>query len=279
MCPVFYERKWLSSVDFQLVMEAAIRELVPASVLRSMEAATLDETIWESHDIAFEEQRFLPSMWEIVRPLVDGPKIKKKVYKAVELGRSQALTGSDEGSGLMRADAFLRAWVTACLTQLAEDAGGDPEGLIERSKLLEIFFSLLCVPDKNGFSSALPSRWSIEAGIPENGWMPVLESVVDEVWATFKQPEVEEEAGKKGKGWKGGGGSKGWKGGGSSYGAVKGAFVRPVKGKGWKGGGKGESFEEPETSWAEEAAPPAAASWAPRPASAFVRRTGPYGQA
>eukprot|EP00930_Biecheleria_cincta_P041910 TRINITY_DN2880_c0_g2_i1.p1 TRINITY_DN2880_c0_g2~~TRINITY_DN2880_c0_g2_i1.p1 ORF type:complete len:665 (-),score=158.37 TRINITY_DN2880_c0_g2_i1:44-1894(-) len=270
VCPVFYERKWLSNVDFQLVMDAAIKELVPASLLRSMDAAKLEETIWESHDIAFEEQRFLPSMWEIVRPLVDGPKIKKKVYKAVELGRYQALTGSDEGAGLMRADAFLRAWATACLAQMAEDSGGDPEALIERSKVLEIFFSLMCVPDKNGFSAALPSRWTIEAGIPENGWMPVLESVLEDVYATFKVEAEFEEAGKNGKGFKkGGGGKGGW--GGSSYGAAKGSFIRPAKGKGW--GGKDDFSAEPFD------AAPASAGWAPRPASAFVRRTGPYGQA
>lgn len=272
VCPVYYERKWLSSVDFQLVMEASIKELVPASVLRGMDAAKLDETIWEAHDIAFEEQRFLPSMWEIVRPLVDGPKIKKKVYKAVELGRYQALTGSDEGSGMMRADAFLRAWATACLTQLAEDAGGDPEALIERAKVLEIFNCLLSVPDKNGVSSALPSRWSIEAGIPDGGWMTLLESVLEDVYASFKGPEIEEEVGKKGKGgWSKGGWSKGGAAA-PSYGAAKGSYVRPVKG--WKGG-KGDSYSEPAS--AAPAAP--VAGYAPPARSAFVRRTGPYGQA
>eukprot|EP00930_Biecheleria_cincta_P041909 TRINITY_DN2880_c0_g1_i1.p1 TRINITY_DN2880_c0_g1~~TRINITY_DN2880_c0_g1_i1.p1 ORF type:complete len:571 (-),score=132.11 TRINITY_DN2880_c0_g1_i1:66-1679(-) len=242
VCPVYYDRKWLSNVHFQLVMESAIKELVPASVLQG--APTFGAIIYESHDFAFEEQRFLPTMWEIVRPLVDGPKKKKKVYNAMELGRSQALSSSDEGSGIARAQNFLRNWISACLKQLGEDAGGEPEALVDRAKLLEIFCSLLAVPDKYGLSSALPSAWSNEAGIPDGGWMTLLEPLVQDAYATFQRPE--RQAGAKG----------GW---GSSYGAIKGGFMALAKA--WKGGKGDSSFELP--------------GWAP-PAAAFFRHGGPY---
>lgn len=265
VCGFYYERKWLSNAHFQFAIDSAIKELVPASVLRGVgvgvEAPTLDALIYESHDIAFEEQRFLPSMWEIVRPLVNGPKVKKKVYKAMEQGRYHALTGSvHEGFGIVKAESFLVAWVSACLKQLAEDARGDPEALIDRAKLLEIFNCLLSVPDKYGFSSALPSAWSIEVGIPDGGWTTVLQTIIQDAYELCPRPQEYEQPGAKG--------AKGAKGGMDSlYAAMKGV----MQAKGWKGGKGDSSFQLPDGF--------PFAGWTPPAASAFIRRSGPYGQA
>jgi len=269
VCSVYYERPWLASVDFQLVLEAAIKELLPQHVLNSVEPQELDEHIWQSHDLAFEEQRFLPIMWEIVRPLIDGPKMKKKVYKAFEVGRLEALVGDDEGSGLSRAESFLQRWVHSCASNMAEEGGGDPEGILEKEKILEVFSALLANASLNGGSNALPARWSAEVGYPEKGWEPILRSALDEVLKELRSSRLGPEVFSKGKGGKSSAG-KGKPGKGDM---MKGDMYEDMKGG--KKGGKGEKGGGPKGAFkgaVQEGMP------MPEPASAFVRRRGSYGQ-
>eukprot|EP00931_Biecheleriopsis_adriatica_P032953 TRINITY_DN19167_c0_g1_i1.p1 TRINITY_DN19167_c0_g1~~TRINITY_DN19167_c0_g1_i1.p1 ORF type:complete len:659 (-),score=164.92 TRINITY_DN19167_c0_g1_i1:69-1913(-) len=318
VCQTYYEKAWLTALDFQLVLEAAVRELIPESILSSTAAEDLDRLIWESHDFSFEEQRFLPFMWDIVRPLVDGPKMKKKAYKAIEVGRTQALAGGDEGSGFGLAEAFVRNWLTGTLTQLAEEGGGDPRALLEKEKVIEIFSALLAVPDIHGASAALPARWAAEAGIPEGGWQALLESSFEEACTGIASLEEEKKAEAQAvretlKGNKGGkilGGKAHGKG--KAYGTpraydddyaspgppvpapapsyMKGSskgFSKGVSKGGSKGGSKGdeEDYEPPSygkgksTSKGKSKEVFPEESQPPGPSSAFVRRRGGYGQA
>jgi len=279
VCPVYYERPWLASCDFQLVLEAAIKELLPQHILNSVDGTELDEHIWQSHDAAFEEQRFLPMMWEIVRPLVDGPKIKKKVYKAFEVGRLEALNGDDEGSGLARAESFVQRWVFSCASHLAEDGGGEPEGILEKDKILQIFSALFANISTVGCSNALPARWAAEAGTPEKGWEPIIENALTSAFETIRKKPAGPEA-------RGKGGGKGFAKGKPAFGKGSGEFGKGSgefgKGSGEVGrafgtgpGGKGPvGFSKGALKGKDQPLP----AMEPEPASAFVRRRGSYGQ-
>ncbi|CAE8625280.1 unnamed protein product [Polarella glacialis] len=270
-CPAYYERPWLASVDFMLVLEDTIRELVPEQVLSSVEAAELDRWVFEAHDLAFEEQRFVPFMWEIVKPLVDGPKTKKKAYKAIESGRSKAMSGEEEGSGGQRVENFVRSWVAGSVAWLAEEGGGDPGAILDKEKLVELFLALLAGRQPGVINPSIPARLAAEACTPEGGWQPLLESAMQAAWQEAEQARKAQSSGaqfaQKGK---------------------KGSFAkgsaRPETGKGkmvlprYPTAGTSKGYGGP---------PPAEEAWQPPrqpveeswegPSSAFVRARGSYG--
>lgn len=190
VCSSFADRPWLSKVDFQLVLESTLKELLPQALLSSVTQEKLGALIWANHDLVLEEQRFLPAMWDLVRAVVDGPKMKKKALKAVEVGRMCALCGNEqEGTGIECASAeiFLNRWVSACLDHLAEEGVGDPENVFTKEEVIKVFDALLAVVDKRGGCSALPARWSAEVGIPAQGWGVILEAAYDNKLLSLKQ--------------------------------------------------------------------------------------------
>lgn len=190
VCSSFADRLWLSKVDFQLVLESTLKEHLPHALLSSVTQEALGELIWANHDLVLEEQRFLPAMYDLVRAVVDGPKMKKKVYKAFEVGRLSALCGNEqEGTGIEYANAeiFLNRWVGACLDHFAEEGNGDPENVFTKEEVIKVFTTLLAAVDSRGGCTALPARWSAEVGVPAQGWGSILETAYDNKLLSLKQ--------------------------------------------------------------------------------------------
>eukprot|EP00933_Yihiella_yeosuensis_P015154 TRINITY_DN13316_c0_g1_i1.p1 TRINITY_DN13316_c0_g1~~TRINITY_DN13316_c0_g1_i1.p1 ORF type:complete len:711 (-),score=152.64 TRINITY_DN13316_c0_g1_i1:97-2229(-) len=193
LCNNYSDRPWLGATDFMLVLEAAVREIMDESKLNSLEPDELESVIFDSHDIALEVNRFQPFVYDIVRPLIDGVKTKKKVSKAVEDGRKHATTEPDIGSGFERAENFIRTWLFKFMELLSEEAGGDPEDICELPKYLEVFSALFNHQSSEGLSSALPARWAAEAGIPENGWEPLLQAILESALAAVREQQIAKE--------------------------------------------------------------------------------------
>lgn len=189
VCSTYADRPWLTNMDFQLVLEATLKKHLPETLLTTVTKEQLSDLIWTNHDLVFEEQRFLPAMWDLVRAVVDGPKMKKKAYKAFEVGRLNAVVGAGkEGTGLELANAeiFLQRWVSGCLDNLAEEGLGDPENVLSKEQVLGVFNALLAVPDARGACSALPARWSAEVGVPPQGFSGILDAAYDNKLVAFK---------------------------------------------------------------------------------------------
>lgn len=178
VCQAYHKRPWLSLIDFQLVLEAGIKELVPEQLLGLVTGEKLDELILEFHDLSFEEQRPLPMMWDTVQQHVHGPTMK--AYKALVIGRSQALLpGFDEVSGMARAEAFLQAWILVTLKQLTDAGGGSPHLIVPKEKVIEIMLTMLALSNDTGASNALPARWAMDAVMTQSGWELILEAAYE----------------------------------------------------------------------------------------------------
>eukprot|EP00435_Cladocopium_sp_Y103_P026476 s2197_g6.t1 len=279
LCQTYYEKTWLNRTDFQLVLEAALRELVDCELVAAHEGGVLERLICESHDLAKEEKSFLPQIWELARPLFDGQKTRKTATYALETGRYNALIGNDEGTGTERAENFLRNWIQSSLDSITMECG-DPCAVATEEKLTEVFASLLNTCNEDGASIALPQRWACEALPPPEGWRGLVQQLIAAgvVACRVRLQERSEgkASGKGGQGFKGA--AKGFKGAPSTAPSLPAAWVR----------GKGQDYpSEP------AAAPPRPEPWqrAPRrpstaPANAgegvglpsvFVRPRGNYG--
>lgn len=177
LCQTYYEKNWLNRTDFQLVLEAAVRELVDPELLTAHEGL-LEKLICESHDLAKEEKSFLPQIWELARPLFDGQKTRKTATHALETGRYNALIGSDEGTGTERAENFMRNWIQSTLDAITMECG-DPCAIATEEKLTEVYASLLNHCNEDGASIALPQRWACEALPPPEGWRSLVQQLIE----------------------------------------------------------------------------------------------------
>merc|ERR1712241_118393 len=63
----FGEKPWLSQVDFLLVLDATVKELLPKPVLAQVSLEEIETYIFKAHDRALDEQRCLPIVWEAVQ--------------------------------------------------------------------------------------------------------------------------------------------------------------------------------------------------------------------
>jgi len=178
VCQTYYNKTWMPIIDFQLVLEAAVRELVDVELVASCEGGQLESFISQSHDLARDEKRFLLKIWELARPLFDGQKTRKTATYALETGRYSALIGNDEGSGTDRAENFLRQWVKGTLEYITLECG-DPLALADEEKLTEVYACLLNTCNEDGASIALPQQWTCEALPPAEGWRGLVSCLIN----------------------------------------------------------------------------------------------------
>eukprot|EP00913_Durusdinium_trenchii_P008600 g8075.t1 len=185
LCQAYYEKKWLEHAHFQLVVEAMVRELVPQELLDAQDPGKVERWIWESHDFSYEEKRFIPHLWDLVRPFIDTQKTFRKTFAALEQGRLNALNGPDEGQarfpaasvGTERAATFLRTWIRGTLDVFTIEHG-DPLALLEEEKMVEVFACLLNTLNDQGASVGLPQRWTCEALPPPEGWRGLVQELL-----------------------------------------------------------------------------------------------------
>ncbi|CAL1140886.1 unnamed protein product [Cladocopium goreaui] len=277
LCQTYYEKNWFNRTDFQLVLEAAVRELVDPELVAAHEGL-LERLICESHDLAKEEKSFLPQIWELARPLFDGQKTRKTATYALETGRYNALIGHDEGTGTERAENFLRNWIQSTLDSITMECG-DPCAIATEEKLTEVYAGLLNSCNEDGASIALPQRWACEALPPPEGWRSLVQQLIAAGVVTCRVRVQDRSEGKAS--GKGGKSSKGVKGPRSPAPPAASPAPSAVPGSlsaafAW---GKGQDYPERP---AEPFQPPRRPSTAPHGEgvglpSVYVRRRGNYG--
>lgn len=168
------DRHWLSQADFLLVLDAGVKETFPAHVLNGVPQHIFERTVLNANDRAFEEQRYLPLLWETIQAMLQGPKIRKKAYEAFEEGRkkSAGFTGDEAGSPIAT---FLQAWIHNTVAHLAASSNGMPDSIIDPPTCSHLFHALI----GNG---ALPLPLVAEQGMPPPGW-PFIDQVIGQAFA------------------------------------------------------------------------------------------------
>lgn len=136
------DRKWLSRVDFVWAVDAGIKEMFPKAVLRGVHPLDFERCVLGAHDRAFEDQWYLPILWEHVQALVlEGKAARKKVYDAMDHGRKAAARGSSEGAIDLKE--FVARWVEASIARLSKACQGYPEAALEESVACPLFHALV----------------------------------------------------------------------------------------------------------------------------------------
>lgn len=133
------DREWFHTgqVDLVPVFDAAIKSFFPLWTLESADQLDFEAMVLSAHDRCFEEERFSIILSEAVPQVVSGPKIKKKVWGAVEAGRKDA---SD--SGTEDCEDFMRNWITSAIAHLAESSNGHPEFVLKPDSAVKLFVLL-----------------------------------------------------------------------------------------------------------------------------------------
>jgi len=180
------EREWLHQVDFLLVLDAAIKEGFPARLLSAVPQEVFERTVLGAHDRAFEEQRYLPILWEVVQGLVTGDKSRKKVYNAGEEGRKQAALAN--GASTDNVKTFVSRWVDLTIARLSKDTQGEPEWILPEATAVQLFHTLV-------ESGGLPVAYTAEEaqGPPPRGW-PFIDYAVNMAYVKYCTGAAEQEA-------------------------------------------------------------------------------------
>jgi len=138
MC--YSDRLWLRHVDLASALVTAIREFFPPEVVEGVPGAALERAVAEAHDMAVRKQLYLAAIQAVVSEEVHGPKLRKKVYRAVIAGMAQI-----PDMGLESAGDHAGHWVTATLRCLCEEAsyGGELSFILPENAALKLFTRML----------------------------------------------------------------------------------------------------------------------------------------
>lgn len=165
------DRPWLPQADMLLVIDAAVKELFPQSTLSDVTPDELESLIFCAHDRAMDEQRSLPAIWEAIQTVLQGPKVRNKVYKACELSRKDVATNLE----VQGAESFLHEWISRTVHRLRDECQGYPETVLSLATATELFSLFPTV-------GALPTRCMSEDGSPADGWQPMVAAICQECY-------------------------------------------------------------------------------------------------
>eukprot|EP00435_Cladocopium_sp_Y103_P055520 s1619_g18.t1 len=137
------DRTWLDKVDFLLVLDAGIKEYFPENIMRKVPPEEYERAVLTAHDRAFEEQRFLPRIWDAMIALNITGKARKRALDSIDEGRKAALKGLRDPSAPHEVKAFVSRWIDSTLQRLNRSTQGDPESVFDENQAEEIFKMLL----------------------------------------------------------------------------------------------------------------------------------------
>lgn len=180
---VLGDRPWLAQADLLLVLDAAVKELLPMESLLEVPPEELESMIFSAHDRAVDEQRSMPLVWDAVTLMLQGPKTRSKAYKALDAGRKGTAADPEvaaEGS----AELFASRWIAATAEQLHALSGGYAEHVLPADTATGLFVSLV-------EAGALPSRCMAECTEPEGGWQTFITAAVRKAYAGPQAPAKE----------------------------------------------------------------------------------------
>mmetsp|Transcript_23738 Transcript_23738/g.44852 ORF Transcript_23738/g.44852 Transcript_23738/m.44852 type:complete len:327 (+) Transcript_23738:13-993(+) len=174
------DRPWLDQVDFIFVLDAGIKEFFPGHVLRNVTQQELQRSVLAAHDRAFEEQRYLPKLWEFLESLGLYGKTRKKAYDSVDEGRKVALRYMREPSSPDEVKAFVSRWVDSALHHLHRCTQGDPASVLDERQATFVFKRLLQ-------EGCMPIPLLAEHGMPPEDW-PFIPFAVHAAFTAYSQP-------------------------------------------------------------------------------------------
>lgn len=137
------DRHWLGEVDFLFVVDAGIKECFPSHVVGGVPVLEFERGVLAAHDRAFEEQRYLPRLWEIVESLGLVGKARKKAYDAVDEARKVAVKYMRDVTQPTEVKNFLSRWTDSTLRQLSKTTQGDPASAMPEAAAIRLFHGLL----------------------------------------------------------------------------------------------------------------------------------------
>jgi hypothetical protein len=193
------DREWLynGQADFVHILDAGVKELFPAHTLRQASPEDFQSLVMAAHDRAFEEQRFGPILTESVNNTVQGPKIRKKVWNAVDASRKEAAY-----SGAQGVEDFTTNWIHSAVAQLSAVTGGEPDSVISAEDMTTLFHQIIA-------GGGTPLALTSDQGPPPEGW-PLVDQAVQEAFGAHGGNGVPQDAwaqapaAKRKKGGKGG---------------------------------------------------------------------------
>jgi len=168
------DREWLVSgqVDFLVVFDAAVKDLFPGKKMRYVKQTDFETWCLMAYSRAFDEQRIFPLLSEIIPTVISGPKLKRKVWTAVEEGRKHAVNMWPPN-----AEDFAKEWINKAVKLIAEESQGNPALTLETPGFIQLFLSLLN-------ANALPMTYK-EHPVP----LEVVGPVVTEAYAANTIPD------------------------------------------------------------------------------------------
>jgi len=144
------DRDWINTEvgDMTLILDAGIKAIFPGSLFRDVTQDDFEAMVLEAYDKAFDEQRFWPILSEAVSANVTGPKIKKKVWNAIDAARKETAK-----LNLGTAEEFVSKWCTSSVNTLATSHGG-LEGIMDAETCVTLFSTIL---ETGGLPSSVAS--------------------------------------------------------------------------------------------------------------------------
>ena len=94
-------------------------------------------------DRSFEDQRYLPLLWEILGTLSLQGKAKKKTYEAVEEARKVAVKCMCDITDSGELKTFMSRWTNETLRRLSKSTRGDPASALPETAAIKLFHALL----------------------------------------------------------------------------------------------------------------------------------------
>ncbi|CAE6959328.1 SLC12A7 [Symbiodinium sp. CCMP2592] len=180
------DRHWLDRVDFVFVLDAGIKEFFPRHVLEDVPQTDLERLVLAAHDRAFEEQRYLPKLWDFLDSMGLSGKTRKKAYDSIDEGRKVALKYMRDPSAPDEVKAFVSRWVDSTVKHLHRFTQGEPASVLDESQAAHVFERLL----KEG---CMPIPLLAEHGLPPEDWA-FVPFAVRTSFAAYAQPRRPREA-------------------------------------------------------------------------------------
>jgi len=125
-----------------------------------------ERAVMAFNDRAFEEEGYLPILWETVQGLALPSWAQKRVYDSASAGRKDAVVRGDQAEAGDKNDAkeFVSRWIDTTIRRLAHATHGTPSEALTETAAAKLFHALL----KKGMS--LPILLQAKWGAPPKGW-------------------------------------------------------------------------------------------------------------
>jgi hypothetical protein len=145
LCSALGDREWMrqGQADFIFCMDAGVKDNFPRTLIQNLIQEDFEQVVLAAHDRACEEQRILPLVWEAVQRHIHAPKVRNKVYNAIDAGRKQAVLTARS------LEDVVSIWIDTAVRQLGQENHGSPSYAMDSSTACDLFHALLdaeCLP-------------------------------------------------------------------------------------------------------------------------------------